>query len=168
MRNRRIALNAKASVSLLMGCVALSSMLPTAASQAAVPHAVAGLAALAAAGQLGGSSGASKASEDLLRVARAAIKRGDYAKAETLITSAEKLGVKYNALTARMYDTPDKLRSSARRGSDPTWKIQDPQLPKSIWYLTDAQFLGFRVVRPLRVPLAEECSKYWTSGVEKD
>ncbi len=65
-------------------------------------------------------------------------------------------------------DKLDKLRSAARRGSDPTWKIQDPQLPKSIWYHTDAQFLGFRVVRPLKVPSAEECSKCWTSGVEKD
>ncbi len=60
------------------------------------------------------------------------------------------------------------LRSSARRASNKTWKIQDPQLPKSIWYLTDAQFLGFRVIRPLKVPSAEELSKYWTSGVEKD
>jgi formylglycine-generating enzyme required for sulfatase activity len=65
-------------------------------------------------------------------------------------------------------DKADKLRSAARRGSDPDWKIQDPQLPKSIWYHTDAQFLGFRIVRPLKVPSAEECSKYWTSGVEKE
>ena len=38
-------------------------------------------------------------------------------------------------------------RSAARRFSDKTWKIQDPQLPKSVWYFTDAQFLGFRIVR---------------------
>lgn len=63
---------------------------------------------------------------------------------------------------------PDMLRSAARRASDKTWKIQDPQLPKSIWYLTDAQFLGFRVVRPLKVPEPEQLHKYWTSGVERD
>ena len=34
--------------------------------------------------------------------------------------------------------------------------MQDPQLPKSIWYHTDAQFLGFRIVRPLKTPSAEE------------
>jgi len=62
-------------------------------------------------------------------------------------------------------DDPDRLRSSARRGSDKSWKQQDPQLPKSIWYHTDAQFLGFRIVRPLKVPSPEELSKYWTSGV---
>ena len=65
-------------------------------------------------------------------------------------------------------DDPDKLRSSARRGSDKSWKQQDPQLPKSIWYHTDAQFLGFRIVRPLKVPPPEELSKYWTSGVSSE
>lgn len=60
------------------------------------------------------------------------------------------------------------LRSAARRGSDRTWKMQDPQLPKSIWYFSDAQFLGFRVVRPLKVPPPEELQKYWSSGVERD
>lgn len=65
-------------------------------------------------------------------------------------------------------DTPDLLRSAARVGSDKDWKIQDPQLPKSIWYHTDAKFLGFRVVRPLKVPTAEEMAKYWNSGVEKE
>jgi len=65
-------------------------------------------------------------------------------------------------------DDPAKLRCAARRASDPSWKIQDPQLPKSVWYHTDAQFLGFRIVRPLKVPTAEECQNYWNSGVEKD
>ena len=53
-------------------------------------------------------------------------------------------------------DDPDFLRSAKRVYSESTWKIQDPQLPKSKWYLTDAQFLGFRVVRPLTEPTAEE------------
>lgn len=61
-----------------------------------------------------------------------------------------------------------RLRVSARKASGPEWKIQDPQLPKSIWYHTDAQWLGFRVVRPLKVPSAEEMKAYWNNGVEKD
>ena len=65
-------------------------------------------------------------------------------------------------------DFPERLRSAARRGSDKAWKAQDPQLPKSIWYLTDAQFLGFRLVRPLEVVSPIELSKYWTNGVERD
>jgi formylglycine-generating enzyme required for sulfatase activity len=63
---------------------------------------------------------------------------------------------------------PEKLRSAARIFSDKSWKMQDPQLPKSIWYLTDAQFLGFRVVRPLRIPPPEEMEKYWHNGVERE
>lgn len=65
-------------------------------------------------------------------------------------------------------DDPEKLRSAARRASDKSWKMQDPQLPKSIWYLTDAQFLGFRIVRPLKVPPPEEMEKYWKNGVERE
>jgi formylglycine-generating enzyme required for sulfatase activity len=59
-------------------------------------------------------------------------------------------------------------RSAARRGSDKNWKMTDPQLPKSYWYFSDAQFLGFRIIRPLKVPSTEEMQKYWTSGTEKD
>ncbi len=65
-------------------------------------------------------------------------------------------------------DDPLVLRSAARRGSDRAWKMQDPQLPKSVWYHSDAPFVGFRIVRPLKVPPPEELSKYWTSGVERD
>ena len=55
------------------------------------------------------------------------------------------------------WDAPaENLRSAARMSSNPDWKEQDPQLPKSAWYMTDALFVGFRVVRPLRVPTAEE------------
>jgi len=57
-------------------------------------------------------------------------------------------------------DDPDALRSAARRGSHKDWKMQDPQIPQSIWYLTDARFLGCRVVRPLRVPSEEEAKRY--------
>jgi len=61
-------------------------------------------------------------------------------------------------------DDPEALRSAARRGSGKEWKQQDPQLPQSIWYFTDALFLGFRVVRPLEVPPAEEQAKLWDAG----
>ena len=75
-------------------------------------------------------------------------------------------------MTARRQSTSRRrasgLRSAARRGSDRSWKMQDPQLPKSIWYFSDAQFVGFRIVRPLRIPPPEEMQKYWSSGVERD
>ncbi len=65
-------------------------------------------------------------------------------------------------------DPPDRLRSGARVASDSSWKMQDPQLPKSIWYLTDAQFLGFRLVRPLKVPTEQQMYLYWNNGVERE
>ncbi len=65
-------------------------------------------------------------------------------------------------------DKPDRLRSAVRIASAADWKFQDPQLPKSIWYHTDAQFLGFRVIRPLILPSAEEMHKYWTTEGEPD
>ncbi len=46
-------------------------------------------------------------------------------------------------------DEPAMLRSAARRGSDKTWIQRDPQRPQSIWWLTDADFVGFRIVRPV-------------------
>ena len=61
-------------------------------------------------------------------------------------------------------DDPKDLRAAARRASNESWKQQDPQLPKSIWYHTNAQFLGFRIVRPLKVPTPEEMHTFWNLG----
>jgi formylglycine-generating enzyme required for sulfatase activity len=65
-------------------------------------------------------------------------------------------------------DGAAKVRCGARVASDASWKQQDPQLPKSIWYMTDAQWLGFRLVRPAKVPSADEMFRYWNNGVEHD
>ncbi|MCS6852318.1 MAG: formylglycine-generating enzyme family protein [Gemmataceae bacterium] len=46
-------------------------------------------------------------------------------------------------------DEADMLRSAARRASDKSWIKRDPQRPQSIWWLTDAEIVGFRVVRPV-------------------
>jgi formylglycine-generating enzyme required for sulfatase activity len=46
-------------------------------------------------------------------------------------------------------DEAPRCRSAARRGSDPSWIKLDPQRPQSIWWLTSADFVGFRVVRPV-------------------
>lgn len=58
-------------------------------------------------------------------------------------------------------DDPELLRSAARVKSVDTWKQQDPQIPKSIWYLTDALHVGFRIVRPLETPSASELKEKW-------
>ncbi len=63
-------------------------------------------------------------------------------------------------------DDPEAVRSATRRGSNKDWKQQDPQLPQSIWYHTDAQFVGFRVIRPLVEPSAADKKKIWDAGIE--
>ncbi|MGB1814906.1 MAG: formylglycine-generating enzyme family protein [Rubripirellula sp.] len=67
-------------------------------------------------------------------------------------------------------DDPEMLRSAARNASSDEWKDQDPQVPRSIWYHTDALSVGFRVVRPFKEPSAEERKAKWdkTAPVQKD
>ncbi len=60
------------------------------------------------------------------------------------------------------------LAASKRHPSAPEWKKTDPQDPKSQWYLSDAPWLGFRIVRPVKIPTAEEMYHYWNSGVAED
>lgn len=40
-------------------------------------------------------------------------------------------------------------RSAARRASQPAWNKRDPRRPKDAWWLSDADFVGFRLVRPV-------------------
>jgi formylglycine-generating enzyme required for sulfatase activity len=56
---------------------------------------------------------------------------------------------------------PAELRSASRSFSEPKWKRRDPQFPKSLWWLTDATHVGFRIVRPKEVPSKVEMEKYW-------
>ena len=55
------------------------------------------------------------------------------------------------------------LRSAARSYSSPSWKQRDPQIPKSLWWHTDATHVGFRIVRPRLEPEKDELEKMWVS-----
>lgn len=44
-------------------------------------------------------------------------------------------------------DSPADLTCSTRTRQIPAWNVTDPQLPKSRWWLTDAPFVGMRLVR---------------------
>ena len=46
-------------------------------------------------------------------------------------------------------DNAEKLRSAARLSSDPKWMRKDPQSPRSIWWLTLMDQIGFRVCLPV-------------------
>ena len=56
---------------------------------------------------------------------------------------------------------PEQCRSSSRAPSDPSWQDQDPQIPKSIWYHTDALHVGFRIIRPLEEPTEQDKKDNW-------
>ena len=118
----------KASVQLLTGCVALGLTLPATLCQAALPEAHAWATAAVAAGQFGAAVDGRRQSDDLLRQARKAIKDGDLAAADGFIAQAEKLGVKYDPLTARFVDTPEKLRKLLDEAKT---RPTGPQLPSS-------------------------------------
>ena len=51
---------------------------------------------------------------------------------------------------------PLDCRSAKRIVTNRDWKKQDPMFPQSIWWVTDAPYVGFRVVRPLHPPTTEE------------
>jgi formylglycine-generating enzyme required for sulfatase activity len=53
------------------------------------------------------------------------------------------------------------LKASNRSFSIPGWNKRDPQIPKSRWWLTDGMFVGFRIVRPINQPTAEEAEKFY-------
>ncbi|MEJ6728363.1 MAG: hypothetical protein QNK83_04250, partial [Akkermansiaceae bacterium] len=59
------------------------------------------------------------------------------------------------------------LRSAARTQSNKNWKVTDPQQPNSVWYHTDTPWLGFRIIRPLKVPSVEEMHLLWNTGPGK-
>ncbi|GHT45496.1 hypothetical protein FACS189454_05070 [Planctomycetales bacterium] len=58
-------------------------------------------------------------------------------------------------------DEIGNLRSAKRLQCVADWKKQDPQYPQSIWWATDAAYVGFRVVRPLNPPKTEEEAKQY-------
>jgi formylglycine-generating enzyme required for sulfatase activity len=58
-------------------------------------------------------------------------------------------------------DEAKDLRSAAKIASDPEWNRRDPQIPKSKWWLTDALSVGFRIMRPLKQPSAQEAEQFF-------
>lgn len=62
----------------------------------------------------------------------------------------------------------EEISAAARHQSTPIWKVADPNRPRSLWYHTTTPWLGLRVVRPEKIPTAEEMYHYWNSGVEAD
>ncbi len=53
------------------------------------------------------------------------------------------------------------LRSASRLPSDKKWNARDPQIPKSKWWIADAPFVGFRIIRPAQQPTADEAKAFF-------
>ena len=91
---------------------------------------------------------------------KAAYKKIAEGKAEGEFVKAKKAKSVYKmfdeiARGGSCIDEAADCRSARRIVSNKEWKKQDPQFPQSIWWMTDAPFVGFRVVRPLEAPSAE-------------
>ncbi|MDG5766596.1 SUMF1/EgtB/PvdO family nonheme iron enzyme [Balneolales bacterium ANBcel1] len=62
-------------------------------------------------------------------------------------------------------DDAEDIRCTHRRGSSPRWSRDDPQIPRSMWWHTNAPMVGFRIIRPKETPSREKMEKYWIMPV---
>jgi len=56
-------------------------------------------------------------------------------------------------------DDPEDVGCGARALQKPAWNMNDPQIPKSRWWLSDAPFVGFRIVRDFAPPQRNAATK---------
>ncbi len=64
-------------------------------------------------------------------------------------------------------DDADKLRSAARTASSLKQQKRDPQIPKSFWWFTDSNYVGFRLVSPKEQPTPEEQATFWATVLDE-
>ena len=60
-----------------------------------------------------------------------------------------------------------ELRPSDRMPQTENWNRRDPQIPKSKWWLTDGDYVGFRIVRPVIQPKPEEIEIFFESALKE-
>ena len=65
-------------------------------------------------------------------------------------------------------DEGNELRSASRLASSRKWNARDPQIPKSKWWIADAPFVGFRIVRPIQQPSASEVDQFFNRALNPD
>ena len=64
-------------------------------------------------------------------------------------------------------DDVKKLRSAERTASTVKLQKRDPQIPKSFWWFTDSNFIGFRLVSPKVQPSSEEQKIFWQTVLDE-
>jgi formylglycine-generating enzyme required for sulfatase activity len=60
----------------------------------------------------------------------------------------------------------NELRLADRQPQTENWNKRDPQIPRSKWWLTDGESVGFRIVRPALQPSAEEIEQFFIENLE--
>ena len=63
-------------------------------------------------------------------------------------------------------DESADFRSARRLKYDEKWRSDDPQYPRSVWWITSHAQIGFRVVRPLNPPKTDEEAKRYEPDPE--
>jgi len=63
-------------------------------------------------------------------------------------------------------DYPEDCNCRSRLKSTVQWQKRDPQIPKSLWWNTDAPFVGFRLVKPASPPPAEEIEAFFERAIK--
>ncbi len=61
-----------------------------------------------------------------------------------------------------------EVRLSARQAQTESWNKRDPQIPRSKWWLTDGDFVGFRIVKPASQPSKAEVEDFFKQALEKE
>ena len=64
-------------------------------------------------------------------------------------------------------DNADKLRSASRTASSLNQQKRDPQIPKSFWWFTDSNYVGFRLVSPKEQPTPEAQAEFWATVLDE-
>lgn len=64
-------------------------------------------------------------------------------------------------------DDADQLRSASRTASTTKLQKRDPQIPKSFWWFTDSNYVGFRLVSPAEQPTPEEQVLFWQTVLDE-
>lgn len=61
-----------------------------------------------------------------------------------------------------------ELRPSDRNPQTETWNRRDPQIPRSKWWMTDGDYVGFRIVRPVVQPSNDEIEKFFNEALNEE
>lgn len=62
----------------------------------------------------------------------------------------------------------DQASCRLRMEQTEDWNKRDPQEPRSKWWLTDGDFVGFRIVRPRQAPAAQEAEAFFKKFLTED